>query len=192
MAESPEHEQKLRRLKEQIRTKKNAKVLEYKVEWDEERQSLTGMEELGESICRMMEDMLCVELEDRKAKNSVQQYLLDAQYTKERYLSVYTPRLYEENKAMKGLWFMAGDKYSRYHSKIKNEHGNEQCIHLSGGAGSGKSALIAYLEQQVKDAGAQTILYFSGNPGCQNLMTLKSVLIYRMEDILGLEHDFQP
>ena len=192
LAESPEHEQKLRRLKEQIRAKKNAKVLEYEVKWDEERQTLTGMKELGENIYRMMEDMLRVELGDRKAKNSVQQYLLDAQYTKERYLSVYTPRLYEENKAMEGLWFMAGDKFSRYHSKIKNEHGNEHCIHLSGGAGSGKSALIAYLEQQVKDAGAQTILYFSGNPGCQNVRTLKSVLIYRMEEILGMEHDFQP
>ena len=192
LAESPEHGQKLRILKEQIRAKKNAKVLEYEVRWDKERQSLTGMEELGESIYSMMEDMLRAELGDRKAKDPIQQYLLDAQYTKERYLSVYTPRLYEENKAMEGLWFMAGDKYSRYHSKIKNEHGNEQCIHLSGDAGSGKSALIAYLEQQAKDAGAQTILYFSGNPGCQNMTTLKSVLIYRMEEMLGMEHDFHP
>ena len=134
LAESPEHGQKLRILKEQIRAKKNAKVLEYEVRWDKERQSLTGMEELGESIYSMMEDMLRAELGDRKAKDPIQQYLLDAQYTKERYLSVYTPRLYEENKAMEGLWFMAGDKYSRYHSKIKNEHGNEQCIHLSGDA----------------------------------------------------------
>ena len=173
LAESPEYEQKLRILKEQICAKKNAKVLEYEVKWDEERQCLTGMEELGERIYGMMEDMLRVELGARKAKDPIQQYLLDAQCTKERYLSVYTPRLYEENKAMEGLWFM-------------------QCVHLSGDAGSGKSALIAYLEQQAKDAGAETILYFSGNPGCQNMTTLKSVLIYRMEEILGMEHDFYP
>lgn len=191
-AESPEHERKLDTLKQQIRGKKEARIIEYEVQWDEAQNSLVGLEGLGEEIYLMLGKLLREELADRKAKDPIQQYLLDAECTKERYLSSYTARLFEEEKGIKGLRFMSGDKYSRYHSKIRNENGNEQCVHLTGGAGSGKSALIAYLEQQAKDAGAQTVLYFSGNPGCQSVPVLKSVLIYRMEEILGIAHNFQP
>lgn len=192
LAESKEHEAKLSFLKEQIRAKDNAKIVDYQVQWDEKHESLVGMERLGEAIYEMLEMLFRAELAGKEAKNPVQQCVLEAEYTKERYLSTYTSRPYEEKEVMQGLSAMALNKKNQHHVEKYRKKPKEHSIHLLGEAGCGKSALMACLEQRAKTAGAQTILYFSGNSGCQDVHTLKSVIIYRLEEILNIEHDFEP
>ncbi len=196
LSESPEHKEKLKKLKEQIRSRKNVKLLDYQVKWDESSRSVTGLEGWGEKLYQLLQELLQKELAGKEASHPVERYILDAQCTKERYLASYTPRLYEETQAVNGFWFMAGDKSELYHKNKSAEelyaYGREQCMHFSGEAGCGKSALLAALSREVEEAGASQILYFSGNPGCQNPGALKSVLIYRLEEILGLPHIFGP
>lgn len=189
LAESPEHEKRLNALKEQIRCKEHVKVIDYEVQWDSEAQVITGLEPFGEALFLMLWELLQKDLKGKEAKNPIEQYILEAQCTKERYLASYTPKLYEEREAVDGMWFMAGAKADRHHKMLQVIGEEEQCIHLTGDAGSGKSALMAALEQQAADAGARTILYFGGNPGCQNVEVLKSVILYRLEEILEIPHD---
>lgn len=174
MAESPLHEKKLSLLKQKIRAKANAHIVDYKVQWDSENQVLCSMDAFGTAIAKKMEELLRADFEGKKSKSPIEQRLLDAEYTKERFLSTYIPRLQEEKAGIEALSEMSEKKL--------------HCLHFCGGAGCGKSALMASLEDSAKRAGAHTILYYSGNPGCQNIHTLKDVLVYRLEEILGKEH----
>ncbi len=197
LGESPVHKEKLKKLKEQIRSRENAKIIDYKVQWDRDRQAVAGLESWGEEIGRLLKELLQEELAGRQALHPTEQYILDAKYIRERYLASYTPRLYEEKEAINGLWSMAGDKERLYFRKASDEeikyvYGKEQCMHFYGEAGCGKSALLAKLSWEAELLGAPVILYFSGNPGCQNPDVLKSVLIYRLEEILGVSHVWNP
>lgn len=197
LGESREHKEKLKILKEQIRSRKHAKILDYRVQWDEKAQAVTGLEDWGEELYQLLKALLQKEFAGKEAAHPVERYILDARCTRERYLASYTPRLYEETQAVDGFWFMAADKSELYYKdrsagQLNYAYGKEQCMHFSGEAGCGKSALIAALSQEVEGVGAEAVLYFCGNPGCQNPDVLKSVLIYRLEEILELPHVFEP
>lgn len=197
LEESREHKEKLKILKEQIRSRKHAKILDYRVQWDEKAQAVTGLEDWGEELYQLLKALLQKEFAGKEAAHPVERYILDARCTREWYLASYTPRLYEETQAVDGFWFMAADKSELYYKdrsagQLNYAYGKEQCMHFSGEAGCGKSALIAALSQEVEGVGAEAVLYFCGNPGCQNPDVLKSVLIYRLEEILELPHVFEP
>lgn len=174
VAESDYHAQKIHELKQQIRSKENAYIIDYQVQWDEEKERSCNLEAFGESVTEIILKILEKDFEGKKVKNHVEQMILDAEYTKERYLSTYIPRLQEEKDGAEALLQMT--------KKTMN------CLHYLGDAGCGKSALLSAMEDSLKKIGANTILYYSGNPGCQSVFSLKEVLIYRLEEILEKEH----
>ncbi|MBQ2324723.1 MAG: hypothetical protein II377_00590, partial [Clostridia bacterium] len=58
------------------------------------------------------------------------------------------------------------------------------CLLISGSAGSGKSALMAYLASEPAGLNKKTILCFAAASGCRNIALLKRYIAYRLETVL--------
>lgn len=186
-AESPLHEERLNALKEQIRAKEGAIILEYEAGWDAGAGRVCGLERFGEELYARLAQLVRRDFAGQKTAEPREGLLLQMERLSEQYLSVYVPRyrmeegILREMRSYEVLYdartntMLAGKAYPR--------------VLITGEAGSGKSAVMASVERRAREAGYTTILYFSGNSGCQSLDVLKDFMIYRLEEICGLPHE---
>lgn len=181
-SESPMHRERLNALKDQIRKKTNAVILDYEAGWDPEAKKICSLEDFGERLYELLVQMIRRDFAKAAAKNPMERLFLQMERTKERYLSSYVVRYREEFEIFDRILF-----YDKLKGGLSEK--NLHRILLKGGAGSGKSALMASVAHALEEHGCETILYFSDNSGCQSLETLKDYVIYRLEEICGLPHE---
>lgn len=184
-AESSMHRERLSALKDQIRAKEEAVILDYEAGWDAEAGRVCGLETFGEALYEQLVQMIKRDFAGLEIKDPKEKLSLQMERMKEQYLSSYVVRYREE--------LMMLSKIRNYdHMKKSIPELSEKYLErviLKGAAGSGKSALMASVENRLKKHGLETILYFSGNSGCQSLDVLKDYIIYRLEEICGLAHE---
>lgn len=179
-AESPMHRERLDRLKEEIRGLPDVKIIEYEVSWDPKTRQPTGMEAFGEQIFHLLSAMIQKELAGQKPRTLEEQAAVETIYRRERCLSSYIQRGREEYTVLH-----QAARYQRSQDKYSRQKWADTC--LRGEAGSGKSALMASCAKRLEDNGERVILYFCGAPGCQNQNTLKRMMVWHLERILGSE-----
>lgn len=179
--ESAEHKKKLSDLKAKIREKKHAVILDYDAKWDADKHKISGLEAFGEELYRILENMIREEYKDHKKTDWREKILLETKRTKEQYLSSYVERPIEEASVCQSVMIA----YSLY----RMETGYHNLAAIKGVAGTGKSALMAACAGRLENIGYPVILYFSGNPGCQDPKVLKQIMIYELENIFKFEHE---
>ncbi len=214
-AESESHREKLAALKRTILARGKGKIIRYQADWDHKNHRVTGLSEFGEQVYQSLEAMIRTEFAGQKAVCEEERLLRQMEQTKERYLSSYISRPVEElavleacatfGMAQRGKQnaaaeknrapgFASGTAEQRAPGGRRGlEFTDRKRVFVRGEAGTGKSALMAACAQMLAScAGADhawhTILYFAGNPGCQNPAVLKRMLIWRLEEILGESH----
>lgn len=184
-AESPMHRERLNALKEQIRAKTDAVILDYEAGWDAEEGKVCGLEAFGEAIYELLAQMVKRDFAGQEIKNPKERLFLQMERMKEQYLSSYVVRYREELMALDQIWL-----YDHMKESIPDiSETYLKRVIVKGEAGSGKSALMASVENVLRKLGWETILYFSGNSGCQSPDVLKGYVIYRLEEICGLPHE---
>ena len=184
-AESSMHRERLNALKEQIRAKEEAVILDYEAEWDAGAGRVCGLEAFGEALFGQLVQMVKRDFAGQEIRDPMARLSLQMERMKEQYLSAYVVRYREELLMLINIW-----NYN--HMKKSIPEMPERLLRrviLKGTAGSGKSALMASVENRLKERGLETILYFSGNSGCQSPDVLKDYIIYRLEEICGLPHE---
>lgn len=184
-AESSMHRERLDALKAQIREKKDAVILDYEAGWDRQTGRVCGLEAFGEALYELLVQMVRRDFAGQEIKDPKERLSLQMERRKEQYLSSYVVRYREELLMLYNIWLYD-------HMKKSMPEMPERLLKrviLKGGAGSGKSALMASVENRLKECGLETILYFSGNSGCQSPDVLKDYIIYRLEEICGLPHE---
>lgn len=179
-SESEEHRRKLSDLKAAIRGMEDAVVLDYEAKWDRDRCKISGLDTFGEELYRILEQMIRREYKDFRETGWQERVLLEIKRTKEQYLSSYVERPVEEAGVCRNIQaavFLQGSA-------------GLSCnlVKVKGAAGTGKSALMAACAQRLEKAGYPVILYFAGNPGCQNPDLLKQMLICGLERITQSPH----
>lgn len=180
-SESKEHKRKLSELKQKIQEKKNAVVLNYEAAWDADRHKISGLDKFGEDLFRILEQMIRKEYKDVRHLGWQEKFLLETKRTKEQYLSAYVERAIEEASACQNI--LAAVSLRELAAVSCN------LVKIKGAAGVGKSALMAACAQRMEKTGYPVILYFSGNPGCQNPNVLKQILIFELERIAQSSHE---
>lgn len=181
-AESDRHREHLLRLKKTIREKEGAVVFDYRAEWDDRRHQISGLEEFGETVCALLTEMIRAEYAGQQPGSTEEHLIREMQQTKERYLSSYIHRPMEELQILEPCVQFLRD--------WRDE--NRKRLFVKAAAGTGKSALMAACAKALEgkeEKGWHSILYFAGNPGCQDKKMLKQVLRYRLEEILGQSHE---
>ena len=184
-AESTMHRERLNALKEQIRAKTDAVILDYEAGWDAGECKVCGLEAFGEAIYELLVQMVKRDFAGREIKNPKERLFLQMERMKKQYLSSYVVRYREELMALDQIWL-----YDHMKESIPDiSETYLKRVIVKGEAGSGKSALMASVENVLRKLGRETILYFSGNSGCQSPDVLKGYVIYRLEEICGLPHE---
>lgn len=181
-AESQHHARRLAALKRQIRSKPDAIILEYTADWDSEAGTLCGLEDFEQALHGKLEQMVLADMANREAKSLMERYADEVELIKDGYLSTYIRRYPEEFLLGKHL-YRALDKVEM-RSKVPFD-----CLLVSGGAGSGKSALMAYVASCLPKLKEKTILCFAAASGCRNVDLLKRFIAYRLETILDQPHE---
>ena len=153
-AESEVHRTKLNRLKKEIRQLENAVILDYSVTWDSESGTLAGLEAFTQNVQNILLEMIRKEYGDRKPATETEKIQAVTDSMCEYYLSSYIPRAKEEFEILmrlitEGLRFGFRDR-------------QKMIIHLTGDAGSGKSALMSAVAKDLTDAQRPVILYYCG------------------------------
>ncbi|MCD7807311.1 MAG: DUF4062 domain-containing protein, partial [Lachnospiraceae bacterium] len=188
-AESPVHRGKLDALKDQIRAKKDAAILEYDAGWDETLGCITGLEEFGEALYETLSSMIREEFAGQTARTPMEQMKRNMARMKEQYLSTYVPRQQEEAVLLTRLGTYHRHFIGSRLKSVENSLFVYSRIYLLGEAGSGKSALMAAMARHLEEAGRDTVLYFAGGQGCRTVSTLKDFMIFRLEEILNIPHE---
>lgn len=180
-SESEEHKRKLSELKRIIQEKENAIVLNYDAVWDADRHKVSGLEKFGEDLFRILQEMIRKEYKDGRNLGWQEKLLLETKRTKEQYLSAYVERAIEEANVCQNILAAV--------SLRKLEMISCNLVKIEGAAGVGKSALMAACAHRMEKTGYPVILYFSGNPGCQNPNVLKQMLIFELKRIVQSAHE---
>lgn len=184
-AESDRHREHLLRLKKTIREKEGAVIFDYRVQWDNRRHQISGLEEFGETVYALLTEMIRAEYAGQQPESTEEHLIREMQQTKERYLSSYIHRPIDELQILEHCVQFLRDWRDERRKRV----------FIKAAAGTGKSALMAACAKALEgkeEKGWHSILYFSGNPGCQDKRTLKQVLCYRLEEILGQSHEKMP
>lgn len=158
-AESSRHAGKLSKLKEEIRAREDAVILEYTAVWDDKRRSAAGLGRFEERLTEALWAMIAHDLGGRTAPQSPAGLVLqNAELTKERYLATYVSRMPDREAGpsaligRKAFWFV-------------------------GEGGSGKSAVMSKIAAEGQAAGAHIFLYFGGSEGCSGVSTFLLALL---------------
>ena len=180
-AESEVHRTKLNRLKKEIRQLENAVILDYSVTWDSENGTLAGLEAFAQNVQNILLEMIRKEYGDRKPATETEKIQAVTDSMCEYYLSSYIPRAKEEFEILmrlitEGLRFGFRDR-------------QKMIIHLTGDAGSGKSALMSAVAKDLTDAQRPVILYYCGAPGCGNIDTLKKMTVAKLQEVLKVREE---
>ncbi|MBQ3107541.1 MAG: DUF4062 domain-containing protein, partial [Firmicutes bacterium] len=136
--ESPRHADRLAVLKSHIRQRKDAIILEYTADWDRERHALCGLEDFETRLYDRLEAMIRRDFADRQTKDQMERQVEETELIKTGYLSSYVRRYPEEFQISREL----------YNFQQQIAMGNPRmtdCLLVCGDAGSGKSALMAYM-----------------------------------------------
>ncbi len=171
-SESEEHARKLHELKEQIRNKSQAQVIEYDAVWSEEQQAPTGLEAFASELTEALWKILSADLDAiRAASCPEEQIVRQAQLTARQYLSSYVSRKPDREE---GAMALRGQRAFWFH----------------GEGGSGKSALMAKIASNAHRTGVRPFLYYGGNAGCQSVNTLAKTLLWWLNGLLNTS--FEP
>ncbi len=181
-AESPHHAKRLTALKNQIRAREGAIIMDYTADWDSTEKCISSLDGFEAQIYEILEKMIKRDFEGKRQKSAKEKQSEEIDLIKSEYLSSYVRRYPEEFKIIKSI-----SNYEReYHGYSK---GDCECIVLRGGAGSGKSALMAFTAHKVSEGNMPVILTFAAASGCRTPSLLKSYIIYRLELLLRENHD---
>lgn len=185
-AESEHHAKRLTALKNQINSRGDAVIMHYTADWDSESKSICGLEGFEDKIYRLLEDMIKRDFADKKAKSLRERQAEEIGLIKNSYLSSYVRRYPEEFAVMK----LIGD--FDWETHITNGTKETDCAVLCGGAGTGKSALMAFIASEAEKNKTPSVLCFAAASGCRNPSALKNYIAYRLEELLGEEHNENP
>ncbi len=186
-AESEHHATRLKALKNQIRSREGAVILDYTADWDSESGSICGLESFEERLYLLLEDMIRKDFADKKQRSLKQRQSDEVELIKHEYLSSYVRRYPEEFKLMRIIGKFIWDR------EVESATKDADCVIVKGVAGSGKSALMAYVSQETdKQKNTDAILCFAATSGCRNAQMLKRYIAFKLEEILELEHNETP
>ena len=180
-AESEVHRTKLDRLKKEIRQLENAVILDYTVTWDSENGRLAGLETFAQNVQNVLLEMIRKEYGDRKPATETEKIQAVTDSMREYYLSSYIPRAKEEFEILMRL-IKEGLRFGSHDWQ-------KTIIHLTGEAGSGKSALMSAVAKDLTDAQRHVILYYCGAPGCGNVDTLKKMTVAKLQEVLKVREE---
>ncbi len=183
-AESVRHQTRLAHLKRTIREKEDATILDYCAAWDEKNHQIAGLRDFGEAVYGLLAELIRAEYAGRQPGSAEEHLLREMQQTKERYLSSYIHRPMDELRIL--------ERCAQFLRDPKEQNRKRERVYVTAAAGTGKSALMAACAgalEGMEEKGWHSILYFAGNPGCQDEQTFMQVLCYRLEEILGQSHE---
>jgi len=187
LAESEEHAKRIKALKNQIRTRKEAIILDYPADWDSNSCSICGLEFFEQHLYSLLEEIIIRDLAIKKVRTLKQRQDDEIKQIKQEYLSSYVRRYPEEFKLMRIIGNFVWNR------NFASSEKDADCILVRGDAGSGKSALMAFVAEETdKQTNTAAILCFAAASGCTNPQMLKSYIAFKLEEILGLEHKEAP
>lgn len=182
-SESALHKKKLQLLKDEIRSKKDAIILEYTADWDTEKQAVCGLDAFAKQLTYQLEQMVRRDFAGQEAKHPMEQLHLQMKLRKEQYLASYIPRYREEYLIIPNLRLNF--------TQIGMTDPLRDQLLIKGVAGSGKSALMASMAHIMEQENCHVISYFSGESGCQNPDSLHRYIIWCLEKIGGYSHKWE-
>lgn len=183
--ESTQHALRLAALKKQIRSKPGAVILEYTADWDGQTGTICGLDAFERELHAQLEQMILKDMAGKESKSLMERYVDEVELIKDGYLSTYIRRYPEEFLLGKHL-YGALDEVA-LHSAVAFD-----CLLVSGDAGSGKSALMAYVASSLPKLNENAILCFAAASGCRNVALLKRFIAYRLETLLEEPHEEAP
>lgn len=184
--ESPLHARRLKALKNQIRAKKNAVILDYTAQWDPQRQTLCGLEPFAQAVFQKLEKMIRQDFEEQQALSMMEHRRSEIRMLRDGYLSSYVRRYPEE------FWITRHIAAFQRDISIRDGKRGTDCLLVSGGAGSGKTALMAYMSGNLPDMENRSILCIAAASGCRDVPSLKQYIAYSLECILSEPHVDDP
>lgn len=159
-AESALHASKLQALKEKIRSRADAPILNYDACWDDAIQSPGGLEDFARELTEMLWKILSADLTKTSEKEEPEaQIFRQARMTARQYLNTYVSRKLERDVGPMALT-------------------GRSAFWFSGEPGSGKSAMMAKIADNGARVGSKVFLYYGGNAGCSSANTLARTLIW--------------
>ena len=183
--ESTQHALRLAALKKQIRSKPGAVILEYTADWDSETGTICGLDAFERELHARLEQLILKDMAGKESKSLMERYVDEVELIKDGYLSTYIRRYPEEFLLGKHL-YGALDEIA-----LRSTVGFD-CLLVSGDAGSGKSALMAYVASSLPKLNENAILCFAAASGCRNVALLKRFIAYRLETLLEEPHEEAP
>ena len=186
-AESDQHAKRLKALKNQIRARKEAVILDYPADWDSNSCSICGLECFEEQLYSLLEKIILRDLADKEVRTLKQRQDDEIKQIKQEYLSSYVRRYPEEFNLMRIIGKFIWNR------KVSAPEKDADCVLVRGVAGSGKSALMAFVAEETnKQTNTAAILCFAAASGCTSPQMIKSYIAFKLEEILGLEHNEAP
>lgn len=182
-SESALHQQKLQQLKHEIRSKKEAIILEYTADWDMHNHEVCGLESFTEQLTNQLERMVRRDFAGQETQHPMERLHGQMKLRQEQYLSSYIPRYREEYLMIPNLRLNL--------TQIGMPNPVRDQLLIKGSAGSGKSALMASMAHIMAQEACHVISYFSGESGCQNPDTLHRYIIWHLENIRGYPHQWE-
>ena len=186
VAESPLHAHRLAALKNQIRARENAVILEYSADWDPEKQTLCGLEDFTRQLYQRLETMIRQDFEEQQARNLMEHRVSEVARLREGYLSSYVRRYPEELQIARSVGSFLREL------RLNNGKRQTDCLLVTGDAGSGKTALMAYMAGSIPEVEKKTVLCLAAASGCKDAPSLKRYIAYRLETILSQPHNEDP
>jgi len=158
--ESDLHKEKLQQLKQRIRSRQGARILDYTANWDVAVQGPGGLEAFAAELTEAVWQILSRDLKAKEGTVSEEERIFQqARLTARQYLSSYVSRKMDRET---GPYALVG----------------RSAFWFSGEPGSGKSAMMAKIADNGTRIGVKVFLYYGGNGGCHSANTLARTLIW--------------
>ena len=166
--ESEVHKEKLDELKARIRGLEGVNILEYNADWDDRNHRVCGLDTFAEKL----EEMLMMLLKKEGLSEEA---------------------LCEEEKITQNAWFTMRQQIQNYVTRGRLEEVvpivfvRKKHQWFSGEPGIGKTSFISFVANQSMEKGKKVLLYYGGNPGCDNVDMFLRWLKYELEKASGKE-----
>lgn len=166
MPESEVHKAKLDKLKRRIRDIKGANILEYDADWDDQNQKVCGLDSFAENLEGMLMTLLMRDGLSEEILCEEEQITQKAWFTMHRQIQNYVSR--GKLEGMVPIVF------------VRKKH-----QWFTGEPGSGKTSFLSFVANQSIEKGKNVLLYYGGNPGCENIDLFLRWLQYELEKACG-------
>ncbi len=180
-AESQHHEMRLKALKKRIRACENAVILDYSAKWDEENKTVIGLEDFEINVFALLKKMIENDFSENEPKTHDEMLKEEVEQIKRGYLSSYVRRYPEEFGIIRNI----GD--FEWNTNVVSGTKEKDCVVLTGAAGSGKSAVMAFVSAESEKCNIPVITCFASASGCTTPILLKKYIVSRLEELLN-EH----